>query len=214
MKVIVFGAHGRVGQQICAKLKSAVTGVIRSDEQADSIKKLGANPKVLSVQEPVSTLVEAIKGHDAVIFTAGAGGKGGAERTVAIDLDGAAKTFEASELAGVKRYIMVSAFKAAEREYWYNGPLRTYYIAKHFADRELQRSKLDWTILQPAALLDGQGSGKVAPIASAESSDLPKQIFREDVASVVEASLKEPKTIGKVLPLINGDVAIADALAQ
>lgn len=45
----------------------------------------------------------------AVIFSAGSGGKGGEERTKAVDYEGAVKIFDAMEEAGVKRIVMVSA---------------------------------------------------------------------------------------------------------
>ena len=51
------------------------------------------------------------KGNDVVVFSAGAGGKGGPERTKAVDYEGAVKVFDAIEgVEGAKpRLVLVSA---------------------------------------------------------------------------------------------------------
>ncbi|WP_369403919.1 NAD(P)H-binding protein [Secundilactobacillus silagei] len=50
-----------------------------------------------------------LDGFDAVIFTAGSGSKTGDDMTLMVDLDGAVKSMQAAQIAGVKRYVMVSA---------------------------------------------------------------------------------------------------------
>jgi uncharacterized protein YbjT (DUF2867 family) len=50
-----------------------------------------------------------------IVFTAGSGGHTGFDKTLLIDLDGAVKTIEAAEQAGVDRFIMVSALQAHNR---------------------------------------------------------------------------------------------------
>lgn len=56
---------------------------------------------------------------DAVIFSAGSGGKGGPERTRAVDYDGACKVFKACEAAGIKRLLLVSAIDTRDRSKGY-----------------------------------------------------------------------------------------------
>jgi hypothetical protein len=47
---------------------------------------------VLSLEhDPVDTFAELFEGHHVVVFSAGAGGKGGEERTKAVDYQGALK---------------------------------------------------------------------------------------------------------------------------
>lgn len=55
---------------------------------------------------------------------------------------------EAAAVAGVTRYVMVS-FITAYGEVPDDHPLRAYAIAKIAADRHLQTTDLDWTILGP-----------------------------------------------------------------
>ena len=68
-----------------------------------------------------------------------------------VDLDAAVKTFEASVEAQVRRFIIISALHADNREFFSKLGLRNYYIAKHYADRILVdefSDKLDYTIFE------------------------------------------------------------------
>lgn len=61
---------------------------------------------------------------DAVVFSAGAGGKGGLERTRKVDYEGALKVFDGMEEAGVSRILLVSATDLRDRSQpppdWYS----------------------------------------------------------------------------------------------
>ena len=61
--------------------------------------------------DPKEKFAEVFEGSDIVYFSAGAGGKGGPERTKKVDYEGALKVFDAIELVkGDKpRLILVSA---------------------------------------------------------------------------------------------------------
>lgn len=67
--------------------------------------------------EPKETFRDVFEGKDLVYFSAGAGGKGGPERTRNVDYEGALKIFDAIELVkGPKpRFIMVSAIDVRDR---------------------------------------------------------------------------------------------------
>ena len=190
--------------------------IVRKPEQCERFESLGINCKVLSLEDSTSAISSAMKGFDAVVFTAGAGGVGGAERTVAVDLDGAVKTMEAGESSKTKRFVMVSAFGAGEREFWYNSPLRTYYTCKHYADRVLRTTDLDYTILQPGMLTNDKATGKICfPSRVTELPSAQLNASREDVAiAIVEALNKRATTSRKTLPVINGDIEISKVFAK
>ena len=91
-----------------------MTSIIRNPEHAEDLKAASADitPLLLSLEEAsVEDLTKAFTGADVVVFSAGAGGKGGPERTKAVDYEGAVKVFDAIE--GVEsnkpRLILVSA---------------------------------------------------------------------------------------------------------
>jgi len=213
MNILVIGANGQIGKRLVELLaKEAahrVTAMVRKAEQAELLKKLGAHVVIGDLEGSVEELAEAMKDHDAVVFTAGSGGSTGADKTLLIDLDGAVKTMEAAKERGIKRYIMVSAFGADQREKW-SQAIKPYYVAKHYADRALLDSELNYTIIRPGGLKNEPGTGKVAV-----GTDLkPGSIPREDVARVIAASLQEEKTYRRAFDLVAGNDAIGDALGK
>ncbi|KAF6071835.1 NADH(P)-binding family protein [Candida albicans] len=204
--IIVFGSHGKIGQQFVRLLadKTSVfrgTAVVRNDEQATTIKSITANS--LTVGE----IASAIKGHDAVVFTVGSAGK----NLLQVDLDAAVKTFEASVEAQVRRFIIISALHADNREFFSKLGLRNYYIAKHYADRILVdefSDKLDYTILKPTSLSDDAATGKIRIIKSTDEEI--GTITRADVAKVIYEIVNDKDTFGKSYNIANGDLDIRD----
>ena len=92
----------------------SVTSIIRSQSHIADLKEASPhiNPLLLSLEDAsVADFSKAFKGNDVVVFSAGAGGKGGPERTKAVDYEGAVKVFDAIEgVEGAKpRLVLVSA---------------------------------------------------------------------------------------------------------
>ncbi|WP_145413954.1 SDR family oxidoreductase [Paenibacillus xylanexedens] len=213
MNVLVIGANGQIGKHLVEQLsqegKHQVTAMIRKPEQADALKELGAQVVMGDLEGTVDELAEAMKDQNAIVFTAGSGGSTGPDKTLLIDLDGAVKTMEAAEKQGISRYILVSAYGADQRSKWPE-EIKPYYVAKHFADRALFASDLNYTIIRPGGLKNEPGTGKVAV-----GTDLkPGSIAREDVARVIAASLQEEKTYRMAFDLIAGDHVVSDALGK
>ena len=151
MKVFVVGANGQIGQHLINLLRDSkehtVRAMVRKKEQADAFEKLGVETRLADLEGSVDEIAEAAKGCDAIVFTAGSGGHTGADKTLLIDLDGAAKTIEAAQKIGIKRFIMVSAIHAHRREKW--SSIKHYMVAKHHADKILEQSGLTYTIIRP-----------------------------------------------------------------
>lgn len=217
-RIVIIGGHGKVALLTAPLLVAAgheVVSVIRDPAQSDDVAAAGATPLVLSVEDAsTEELAKALAGADAVVWSAGAGGKGGPDRTDAVDRAAAIRSMEAAAAAGVRRYVMVS-FITAYGEVADDHPLRAYAIAKIAADRHLQTTGLDWTILGPGRLtLDEPTSaitvGRTAPGSS--SADAPTS--RANVARVIAAVLAEPASIGRVIPFRDGDTPIAQAVAD
>ncbi|WP_164133937.1 NAD(P)H-binding protein, partial [Stenotrophomonas maltophilia] len=61
-------------------------------------------------------LASAMRGCDAVVFSAGAGGRDSDAATTHVDGDGPAKVAAAAKLAGIRRFVLVSVFPEAWRE--------------------------------------------------------------------------------------------------
>lgn len=211
MKIFIVGANGQVGQELVRTLHEEqnheVTAMVRKKEQQQQLEQQGIHSVVADLTGSVAALADAMKGHDAVIFAAGSGGSTGLDMTLLIDLDGAVKTVEAAEQAGVKRYVMLSAFGAGNRETW-SDEIKPYYVAKYYADHHVEESTLDWTILRPGALTDDPATGKFAAGKEAE----PGAITRADVAHALAHVVGDSSTYGQAIELVNGEKSIEAAL--
>ncbi|WP_211747987.1 SDR family oxidoreductase [Paenibacillus sp. Marseille-Q4541] len=211
MNILVIGANGQIGKHVISQLKDhkehAVRAMVRKQEQADAFDGAGVEPVLADLEGTVSELAEVMKGSDAIVFTAGSGGSTGSDKTLLIDLDGAVKTMEAAEQAGISRYVMVSAMHAEDRSSW-SDKIKPYYVAKHYADRLLESSSLNYTILRPGGLLNEPGRGKIA--ANTEGNE--KSIPREDVASVIVAVLDAENTYRKAISLVSGEQSIQEVV--
>ena len=211
MKVFVVGATGQIGKHLIELLKNSeqhtVRAMVRKKEQAEELKNQGIDVAVASLEGSVEDIAEAANGCDAIVFTAGSGGHTGLDKTLLIDLDGAAKTVEAAEQAGIKRFVIVSALQANHRENW-NKEMVPYYVAKHYADRMVETSNLDYTIIRPGGLLNEASTGKITASANLETGSIP----REDVAKTIYASIDAQETFKKSFDLISGETKIEEAL--
>lgn len=217
-RIVIIGGHGKVAlllAELLAARGDEVISLIRDPTQAADVSATGATPLGLSVEEATETeLAAALKGADAVVWSAGAGGKGGPERTDAVDRAAAIRSMEAAAAAGVTRYVMVS-FLTAYGEVPDDHPLRAYAIAKIAADRHLQTTDLAWTILGPGLLTLDEPTGTITVARVPKGTPTSKApTSRGNVARVITAVLAEPASIGKVIPFYDGDTPIAQAVAD
>jgi uncharacterized protein YbjT (DUF2867 family) len=205
MDVVVAGGHGKIGLRLLRLLADGGhrgRGVIRNPEHAADVEAAGAEPVVCDM-EALDDLSGCCEGADAIVFAAGAGPGSGPERKRTVDYGAAVKLME----AGIRRYVMVSAIAAGRPEEW-SEPMRPYYEAKADADRHLEESGLDYTIVRPGGLTDDPGTGLVAVGTDIERGDIP----RDDVAAVLLAVLETPGSAGKTFELVSGDTAIDEAV--
>ncbi|MEK3888354.1 SDR family oxidoreductase [Bacillus sp. FSL K6-3431] len=211
MNVFVVGANGQIGKHVIRliqdKNKHTAVAMVRKEEQMAQFKEQGAKTVLLDLESSIDDIADAMKGADAVVFTAGSGGHTGADKTMMIDLDGAIKTMEAAKQAHVKRFVIISAIGVHQRDKWMSSA-PYYSAAKHYADVWLENSGLDYTIIRPGGLTNNKGTGKVKVAINLERGE----ISREDVASAIVAALDNDHTIGKAFDMIGGVIPIEEAL--
>jgi nucleoside-diphosphate-sugar epimerase len=230
-RYVLLGGHGKVSLLITRIATQPphnfqIDSVHRSPSHDEDIRKVGGNPIHLDIESSsLADLTKLFAGADGIIWSAGAGGKGGKERTWAVDYEGCKKAYDAAISAGVRRFILVSAIDVRNREKpapeWYTrqdldvsdrmwGAIPEYMKAKLAAEEALYErapGKLDWTVVRPSGLTDEARTGKVA-LGRAPLGKIP----REDVARVVVACMVERGTIGKALDLSGGDTPIDEAI--
>jgi uncharacterized protein YbjT (DUF2867 family) len=175
------------------------------------VERTGAVPYLLDIERSdVGDFADAFADADAVVFSAGGGPDGNAERKRTVDLEGSLISVEAAKRTGIARFVQVSAIGVDEPLPEGTDPVwRAYVEAKRDADAALRDSGLDWTIVRPGSLTDGPATDRIRV-----GKRLPGgQIARADVAALIVALLPADSTIGAQFEVISGDLAIPDAIA-
>lgn len=213
--VLIFGANGQIGRNLVEQLKSSddfnPIAFVRKEDQMKDFEDQDVEARLGNLEDSLETIKDLMDDVDRVVFTAGSGGSTDADKTMMIDLDGAIKTMDATKESGIKRYVIVSAFNADDRSKW--GENAAYYFAaKHHADRYLQNSGLDYTILRPGMLTNDEGTGKVKVVKEETPEDM--DIPRPDVARFILEALRNDDSISKEYDLVGGDTDITEAINQ
>lgn len=209
MNALIIGANGRVGStlaHILAKQGHQVFAAARTENP--DFQTTSIHHTAFDLTQSAGEMADVLRRvqPDVVYFTAGSRGK----NLLQVDAFGAVKTIQAAEAAGVKRFILLSSVFAMQPERWHEkflAPITDYNIAKYFADHWLTRSTLDYTILQPGALTETQGTGN---IQTHVAEPLTNSI--ENVAHTLAALAAADNTIGKVITMADGDTPIAEAV--
>ncbi|WP_100811045.1 MULTISPECIES: NAD(P)H-binding protein [unclassified Microbacterium] len=210
-RILIIGGHGRVARLLTPLLVARgddVSAVVRNVDHTADVESDGATAVVADVtQLDREALAGLLAGHDAVVWSAGAGG-GDAARTYAIDRDAAIRSMDAAQSAGAVRYVMVSYFGAgSEHGVPADDAFFAYAEAKAAADEHLRATGLDWTILGPSGLTLDPPTGRI-DVGGAES----RTVARADVAAVIAAVLDEPSTIRRTIEFNTGETPIAEAV--
>lgn len=209
-KVFLVGATGGVGKLLIGKLRAdghTVTGLHRKPDDADALRAAGAEPVRGDIAAAsVDDFAEWVAGHDAVVFTAGAGG---GPHVDAIDGAGPGKVARAAVQAGVDRFLLVSVFMDAWRGDATPGEdFEHYMAAKRHADVELAATDLNYLIVRPGTLSDADGTGSVHAGIAVPYDDIP----RADVAGFIAAAVFAPDLSRLAVEITRGDRPISQAV--
>ncbi|KAF9885667.1 hypothetical protein FE257_012649 [Aspergillus nanangensis] len=250
MQVLLLGGHGKVALHLTPLLLNrgwTVSSVIRNPDHEKEILALGSGRKgklnvLVSSLDDVKSDADAKKiidtvSPDYVVWSAGAGGKGGPERTFAID-DRAAKHFLAASYntPSVTKFLLVSWLGSRRvhpswmsDEDWasiqnvFNNVLPAYAKAKLEADEYMtalaaRRKKqvqdgvagaLQSINLRPGTLTDEPATGRV----SLGKTRGAGKVTREDVAIVADRLLARADTDGWY-DLLNGEEGVNEAVER
>ncbi|MGA7806151.1 NAD(P)H-binding protein [Bradyrhizobium sp.] len=213
MKIFIIGIAGQTGFRLARQLRKRgeeVDGLYRRPAQREALGTIGVTGTLGDlVQIDARQLADDIKGNDVIVFTAGAGGSDSDAMIDAIDGDGVTKSITAAQLAGIKRFVLVSVFPEAGRGEDWGESFEHYMRAKKQADVTLAQADLDWVILRPSTLTDLPGVGTV----SLGPAQLHTEVSRDDVAATIVELIDTPTIRRTILELTGGTTPIECAVA-
>ncbi|MBL1083581.1 SDR family oxidoreductase [Streptomyces actinomycinicus] len=221
MKIVIAGGHGKIALRLTRRLSErgdSVVGIVRNPHHVDDIKKAGGEAVVLDLERAtVDEVAAALVGADAVVFSAGSGNSATAARRDRMDRAAVVLVMDAAEQAGVRRFLHVSSINVGCADERGIGEGYSVYLrAKHAAEQHIfARTKLDWTVLRPGVLTDGDGDGTVELTAGnrvAPQHARFDQVAREDVAAVLVALIDRPDTAGRIYVVVGGRTPVEKAI--
>jgi putative NADH-flavin reductase len=163
MRLIIFGSTGSVGRLLVEQAlqdNHLVTAFLR-----DPAKLTITHSNLRITRGDVldyQSVEKAMKNQEVVLCTLGAGSKG------TVRAEGTRNIVRAMESNGVKRLICQSTLGAgnskANLNFFWKHIMFGMLLKQAYMDHELQenyviQSKLDWTIVRPAAFTDGSRTG-------------------------------------------------------
>lgn len=180
---------------------------VRNGRRRDAVAGLGAEPVIADLCVDPDELVEVFTGSEVVINAAGAADPDPAAVAL-IDRDGAMAGVRAAERAAVRRYVQLSA-QFADAPDQGDRLVRSILYAKQVSDNVLRRSSLVWTVVRAGTLTDEPPTGRVAVAGHLGAG----RVSRQDVAAVITACLREPRTENRGFDLHSGPLPVPAALA-
>ncbi len=206
MKIIIFGASGKTGLEVCklaVKKGYAVIGFdIYKNEQLVGLNNFKfIKGSVLNPDE----VEQAMSGADAVVSELGV--KIGSK--LPLLSEGNKNIISAMHKHKIKRLITQSAFGALESykklPFYYKiihklllGPMSK---DKNIMEREVQKSNIDYTIIRPVRLTNGPAKGKFRTGDSNLRLGLNPRISRKDVALFIMDELENNEYIKKAVTI-------------
>lgn len=200
MKLLVVGATGTLGRQIVRRALDEghdVRCLVRSPQRASFLREWGVELVRGNLTKP-DTLPAALAGIDAVIDAATARPS---ESVLEVDWQGKVNLIEATRTAGVQRFIFISILNS---ERFPHVPLMK---VKHFTEKLLAESGLDYTILQPCGFLQGLIGQYAIPILEKQSIWVMGEaapisyMDTQDIARFAIQALTLPATSKRRFPL-------------
>ncbi|HMI84778.1 MAG TPA: SDR family oxidoreductase [Polyangiaceae bacterium] len=215
MKVLVVGATGLLGTNVCKRLTErghTVVGLVRSGspKQAE-LRKIGVEVRFGDLLDAAS-LDAGCAGVEGVIATATAiVSKGSGNSLAAVDGKGYTALIAAAKRASVKRFVFISVSPTCSQDV----PL---IAMKRATERAIRESGMKWTILQPSNFMEiwlGPSLGWDLKAGKAQifgKGEAPiSWISLEDVGAYAVAALDSPSAENQTIPLGGPEVLTVSA---
>jgi len=203
MKLIIFGSTGDTGRQV----------VTQALEQGHEVTAFARNPEKLDQKHEklqiekgnvldFASVERAIQGQDVVLCTLGLPPMDKSN----LRANGTKNIIRAMEKTGVKRLICQSSDGVGESSdtlpFLMKYLIVPFMLRRAFADHEIQEnyikeSQLDWIIVRPVALTDGEHTGSYQHGYTADNKTVKFKISRADTADFMLKQLADNNYLHK-----------------
>jgi uncharacterized protein YbjT (DUF2867 family) len=189
VRVLVTGASGYVGREVCGRLEADGREVVRFSRSSGG--DIGDPDSVRAAVDGVDAIVHLVAILD-----------GSDAQFEAVNVQGPRNVVAAAAATGVRRLVHMSALGVTEA----HAPLTRYWGTKWAGKRAVVESDLNWTVIEPSFVF-GAGGGAlkafeslirlpVAPVIG-DGRYRHQPVWVGDVAAAFSAALDRPETIGK-----------------
>ena len=104
--VAIVGGNGQIARMLHPLLVArghTPVALVRSESHRNRLEAMGAAVRLLDIEHSTAgEFTTAFEGADAVVFLAGGGPDGNIERKRTVDLEGALKSIEGAQQAGIR----------------------------------------------------------------------------------------------------------------
>ncbi|MFN8385229.1 MAG: SDR family oxidoreductase [Anaerolineales bacterium] len=202
--ILIVGATSQPGRRLIPLLVERdykVCALTRDACKLESVRSSGIEVFEGDIRQP-DTLFRACEGAEAVVSSVTAVAGGGENNVHTVDEAGIRALMETAQKSGVKRFVFVSAYGAAQ-----NHPV-DFFRMKFAAEEYLKSLNMNYTILRPTAFMESW----CARIGAQVMNDQPVTIFgngknpigfisAEDVAKFILLSLEDPRLLNQTLTI-------------
>ena len=203
MKLIIFGSTGDTGRQVVTQALEQgheVTAFARSPEKLDQ-----KHEKLQVIKGNVldfSSVERAIQGQDVVLCTLGLPPMDKSN----LRANGTKNIIRAMEKTGAKRFICQSSDGVGDTRdtlpFLMKYLIVPFILRRAFADHEIQEnyikeSQLEWIIVRPVALTDGEHTGSYQHGYTADNKTVKFKISRADTADFMLKQLADNNYLHK-----------------
>lgn len=207
MKILVIGAAGKTGESIVKQAIAEGHEVTAFVHDAKDYKQHGVRVIEGDVLDPAK-IDSAVAGQEAVLDALG-GSTPYKETT--LETNAARNVINAMQKNGVRRLIVVSVLGVADTKeqtgFFYEHIVMPTFLRGAMKDKagmesEVQASGIDWVLVRPPHLTDGEATGNIKVIASGTSEKAHK-ISRADLAAFMLQQLTSDTHLRQAIIVAN-----------
>lgn len=206
-RVVVWGASSGLGLAIAqyfAEKGAEVVGVARNPDKSPELKAICQSTFACdaTIAEEVDRVVEQLNQEDIIISTMGS-----FRADIPVDYLGHRHLIDAASKASLKRFVLVTSLGSGDSWKYlsdrskagFGGVVRE----KSLAEAWLQTSDLDYTIIRPGGLKDGEVTGSGVLVEPKEVHGL---VYRQEVARLLFEMLENGQGSGEIFHCIDPEL--------